>query len=189
MSSKLRRGFKAEAERVALSIRAELDITAHDRLDCFMLAEHLGIPIVSLLDLQSYGASIQSIAHLEANDAIFSALTVCAGTRRLIVYNPWHSSNRQASSLAHELSHVIHDHPAGPAIGEGGCRYWDERFEAEAEWQAGALLVPRQGALAWISRGGTMEDGATYFGVSRDLFQWRVNGTGVIYQLSRRRAS
>lgn len=189
MSSKLRWGFKAEAERIALSIRAELGLTAHDRLDCFVLAEHLDIPTVSLLDLQSYGASIQSIAHLETNDAVFSALTVCTGTRRLIVYNPWHSLNRRASSLAHELSHVIHDHPAGPAIDQGGCRYWDKRSEAEAEWQAGALLVPRQGALAWARRGGTMEDGAIHFGVSHDLFQWRVNGTGVIYQLSRRRAS
>lgn len=189
MSSKLRRGFKAEAERIALSIRAELGLTAQDRLDCVKLAEHIGIRTASLLDLQSYGASGESIAHLERNGTVFSALTVCSGSRRLIVYNPWHSSNRQASSLAHELSHLIHDHPAGPAIGEGGCRYWDERYEAEAEWQAGALLVPRQGALDWTRRGGTMEDGAIHFGVSRDLFQWRVNGTGVIYQLSRRRAS
>lgn len=188
MSSKLRWGFKAEAERIALSIRAELGLTAHDGLDCFALAAHLDIPTVPLLDLQPHGASSQSVVHLGTNGTVFSALTICTGTHRLIVYNPWHSSNRQSSSLAHELSHIIHDHPAGPAIGPGGCRYWDDKCEAEADWQAGALLVPRLGALAWIRRGGTMEDGASHFGVSQALFQWRVNGTGVIHQLNRRRA-
>lgn len=56
-------------------------------------------------------------------------------------------------------------------------------MEEEADWLAGVLLVPRDGAFAWLRNGGGMDDGAEHFGVSRALFQWRGNQTGVVRQL------
>jgi Zn-dependent peptidase ImmA (M78 family) len=76
------------------------------------------------------------------------------------------------------------EHPLLPALGAGGCRRWDAALEAEADWQAGALLVPRDAALAWIRVNGSLEEGALHFGVSIPLFQWRVNQTGVMRQLA-----
>src|SRR5580693_4946904 len=87
-------------------------------------------------------------------------------------------SCRRANSLAHELSHILLEHPMSPALGDGGCRSWDARLEAEADWQAGALLVPRDAGLVWMRSNGSLEQGATHFGVSIPLFQWRVNQTG-----------
>lgn len=197
MPERLRPGFKAEAERLALALRAELGLAPDDRLDCRDLAAHLGIPVLALADLRAEGASDESIRRLLQAEAAFSALTVCAGTRRLIVYNARHAPGRRSNSLAHELAHILLEHPAGPLLDAERRRLWDGRLEAEADWQAGALLVPREGALAWLRRERGPEGGERHFGVSRALFLWRVQQTGAARQfaagtqraLSRRRSA
>jgi hypothetical protein len=128
--------------------------------------------------------SLQQAMSSQGLQSGFSALTICEGTRRLIVYNPRHAVTRRANSVVHEISHVILEHPAAPALGTGGCRYWDSRLEDEADWQAAALLVPRDGAFAWLRAGNGLNDGARKFGVSPALFRWRVNHTGVAKQLA-----
>jgi hypothetical protein len=183
----LRRGFKSDAERIAEFVRHDLGLNALDRLDCFALAEQWGIPVVSLGELREDGAGQESIRRLMSAEAGFSATTVVVGTRRLIVYNPRHAPGRSANSLAHELAHVILEHEPAPAIGIGGCRHWDARQEAEADWLGGVLLVPRSSALAWMLRKDDLNEGARHFGVSADLFRWRVNHTGVVRQIEARR--
>jgi Zn-dependent peptidase ImmA (M78 family) len=120
-------------------------------------------------------------------EAGFSATTIVVGPRRLIVYNPRHEAGRKASSLAHELAHVILEHEPAPAIGVGGCRNWDGVQEAEADWLGSALLVPRSGALAWMLESDDVEAGASNFGVSIELFRWRINHTGVVRQATKER--
>jgi Zn-dependent peptidase ImmA (M78 family) len=183
----LRPGFKSDAERIAESVRADLGLGPLDRLDCLTLAAAWGIPVVPLDALREDGASEASISRLSSPDAGFSATTVVHGTRRLIVYNPQHAPGRRASSLAHELAHVLLEHEAAPAIGVGGCRRWDGGLEAEADWLGSALLVPRSSAYAWMSQSDDLDAGARAFGVSLDLFRWRVHHTGVIRQLRRER--
>lgn len=184
MTKPLGRGFKSLAETIAISIRDEIGLGPSDRLDSLVLAEHLAVPVRSLLDLRDLGVREASIARFMQSRSGFSALTICHGCRRLIVYNPSHPPGRQANSLAHELSHIIHEHPPTPALAVGGCRQWNARLEAEADWQAATLLVPREGALQWMRRGGDLEGGARHFGVSVGLFSWRVNNTGVARQLA-----
>ena len=187
MADELRHGFKSEAERLAELVRRDLGLGPLDRLDCFALADGWGIPVVSLGELREDGASTASIRRLMSPDAGFSATTIVVGTRRLIAYNPRHTPGRKASSLAHELAHVILEHEAAPAIGTGGCRHWDGRQEAEADWLGSALLVPRSSALAWMLQSDDLEAGARNFGVSVELFRWRVNHTGVARQVQARR--
>lgn len=184
MAERFQRGFKAEAERFALSLRAELDLAVTDALDPFALTKHLEIPAISVEELQRHGANSRSISRLTSARSGFSALTICEGTRKLIVYNPRHAPTRRANSMLHEVSHVVLEHPPAPALGTGGCRYWDSRLEAEADWQAAALLVPRDGAFAWLQAGNSIADGATNFGVSEALFRWRANHTGIVRQLA-----
>lgn len=184
MGHELRRGFKAEAERIAHAVREELGLTQTSALNCDQLCQHLGIPVISVPDLIASGASVKSVHCITAPSAKFSAMTVAVGTKRLIVFNPQHPAGRRANSLAHEIAHVILEHPLAPALGVGGCRRWDSTLEDEADWQAGALLVPREAALKWIRSGRSLEDGAVHFGVSLPLFKWRVNHTGIQRQLS-----
>jgi Zn-dependent peptidase ImmA (M78 family) len=180
VAAELRRGFKADAERIAELVRRDLGLEPLDRIDCFALAETWGIPVVSLGELREDGASESSIRRLMSAETGFSAATVVVRPRRLIVYNPRHEPGRKASSLAHELAHVILEHEAAPAIGVGGCRHWDGRQEAEADWLGSTLLVPRAGALAWMLQSDDVEAGARNFGVSVELFRWRINHTGVV---------
>ena len=168
MPDELRRGFKTEVETLAQLVRAELGLGVLDRLDCSLLAETWGIPIITLGELRAFGAKEESIQHLLDSDAGFSAATACVGHRRLIIYNPRHSPGRIANSLSHELSHTLLEHEPGPAVGVGGCRHWDGTQEAEADWLAGALLVPRASALAWLRHSDDWEAGARRFGVSSE---------------------
>jgi Zn-dependent peptidase ImmA (M78 family) len=188
--AELRRGFKADAERIADLVRRDLGLAPLDRLDCFALAETWGVPVVSLGELREDGASDASIRRLLSPDAGFSAATIVVGPRRLIVYNQRHEPGRKASSLAHELAHVILEHEAAPALGVGGCRHWDGGQEAEADWLGSTLLVPRAGALGWMLHGDDVDAGARNFGVSVELFRWRINHTGVVREVEklRRRA-
>lgn len=189
MSSKLRRGFKSEAERLAISTRRQLRLSVRDRLDGLELARHLRVPVLSLLDLRSDVTDPRSIDLLLAPRAGFSAVTVCAESRTLIVFNPAHPPGRRSNSLVHELAHILLRHDPAPALDHVGCRHWDEQAESEADWLAGVLLVPREGALWWVRNAGDLAAGATHFGVSEALFRWRVNQTGVARQVeaSRRR--
>jgi Zn-dependent peptidase ImmA (M78 family) len=186
MADLLPRGFKAEAERLAEAIRIESGIGLFTSLDCAGICNSLGIPVIPLTDMVNLGARPESVARLVSDTARFSAVTVCAGTKRIIVYNPAHPVGRRSNSLSHELSHIFLEHPILLTLGPGGCRHWDARLEAEADWQAAALLVPRIAALRWMENGGDVEGGANYFGVSRTLFNWRVSQTGVMRQLTAR---
>lgn len=183
MADRLRRGFKSDAERIAIEVRSELDLDPCAPLDCVQLCTSLGIPVVAVPDLINSGASPKNIQRILSPTSRFSAMTIGVGTKRLIVYNPRHPDTRRASSLAHEVSHMLLEHPFMPALGVGGCRQWDATMEAEADWQAATLLVPRDAALAWLRAQGTIEEGAAYFGVSVPLFRWRLNQTGVVRQI------
>ena len=178
-------GFKSRAERISLELRAELGLSPVDKLDPRDLARHLAIPIIPLRDLKGE-VDDAHLALLLARDSPLSALTVCAGTRRLIVFNQRHAPTRRSNSLAHELAHVILEHPPGPVLDPTGHRRWDPEREAEADWQAGALLVPREGALAWLQREKSPLGGEKHFGVSRALFLWRVHQTGAARQFGAR---
>jgi Zn-dependent peptidase ImmA (M78 family) len=182
---RLRPGFKADAERIALELRAELGLGPADKLDPRDLARHLGIPVIPLRELKGEVEDAH-LARLLAKESPLSALTVCAGTRRLIVFNQRHAPTRRSNSLAHELAHVILEHPPGPVLDPTGHRRWDAERETEADWQAGALLVPREGALAWLMREKSPDGGEKHFGVSRALFLWRVHQTGAVRQFGAR---
>jgi Zn-dependent peptidase ImmA (M78 family) len=183
----LRRGFKTLAEQIAIELRAELELGVSDRLDCRRLASHLCIPVSPVTALLDWGVSISDLDLVTGTGGCLSAMTQFRGTRCSIFYNPQHSAGRTANSIAHELAHVILEHTPGPAIGSDGSREFDPRQEAEADWQAGALLVPRPGALWWLERGGDFTGGADHFGVSAELFSWRAHQTGVVRQLAHRR--
>lgn len=187
VASALRRGFKTEAELIALEIRGELSLTAVHRLDPYMLADHLAVPIVSITDL--IGVDHQSALHLMSGGRQdFSAMTVLRGTSRLIVVNPVHSRGRRANSVVHELSHLILEHEPHEAISNGGCRRWNQRMEEEADWLAGALLVPRDAALRVARRDVPVATAAAHYGVSQKLMAWRVNHTGARAQAKREQA-
>ncbi len=179
-----RRGFKSEANATAIEVRAELGLAALDRLDPWQLAELLDVPIWTLTELgRTAPDAVRYLKHVEP-EAV-SAVTVFRGTRRTVVHNDAHSAGRQASSVAHELSHGLLHHQPAPALDDSGCRVWDQGIEDEAQWLAGALLIPEDAAL-WIVRAGLPEDqAAERFGVTSPMVRFRVNVTGARARVSR----
>jgi hypothetical protein len=179
-------GFKAEAERIAAELREELNLSLDHRLDPLTLARHLCIPVLEIGRLAALlgEPGLGNYFLIEDVDSL-SALTLFFGSRRTIVHNESHAPTRQVSNLAHEISHCILEHVPEPLLRPDGHRCWNEVVEAEATWLAGALLVPRAGALELARRG--MEDDliARHFGVSTPLCRWRMNETGISSQLKR----
>ena len=183
------RGFKTHAERISMEMRGELGLEAEDRLDPNLLAEHLAIPVLGLRALAAFGASREVIAHLYGpGSADFSAATVFRGSRRAIVLNDRHAPTRRASSLAHEISHVLLEHEPRPIRGADGCRDWTPEAEREASWLGGALLVPRPAAVLIARSGDSPAVAAARMGVSLDLMDWRLSETGARVQALRAKA-
>jgi Zn-dependent peptidase ImmA (M78 family) len=180
-----RRGFKVESNSIAREIRAELALAPAAPLNPWRLGEHLAVPIVGLSAMAD--ACPEAVRHFTIVDsAAFSAVTVFKGTARMIVHNDRHSNGRQASNLAHELSHALLLHPPSPAL---GCRDWDPALEDEANWLGGTLLIPDEAALLIVRRGMTFEEAARSYGVSIPMVKFRVNVSGARLRIQRYRVA
>lgn len=180
-----RRGFKTEANSIACEAREELGLGPLDRLDPWALARTLAIPVWTLSELAAEQPTVRVL--LDVEPGAFSALTVFSGYRRVIVHNDAHGPGRQASNVTHELAHGLLGHRPTHALDARGCRLWDQDIEDEAQWLAGALLIPEDAAL-WIVREGLSgRDAARHFGVTDAMVRWRVNVTGARARVARAR--
>lgn len=179
--SPLRRGFKTEANKLAREIRHELGLSVVDPLDPRALAQDLGIPLMPLSALKKDAPRV--VRHFARHErGAFSAVTVFYGARRAILYNDSHSPVRQASDIAHELSHALLQHPPESALDHRGRRNWNQDLEDEATWLAGALLIPDEAALEIAKTAMSAEVAAVAYGVSKQMVQWRLNVTAALYR-------
>lgn len=183
-----RHGFKTEANETAREIRKELKLPAADALDPWKLAQYLEIPVMPLSAFSdSASRGVEYFTH--GDQSAFSAVTVFSGSRRIIVHNDSHHPVRQASNLAHELSHGLLLHPPTPALDDRGCRDWDPDVESEADWLAGALLVTEEAALRIVRLGLSIPVAAAQYGVSEPMMRFRLNVTGAYKRVQRARQS
>ena len=184
----MKRGFKAEAERIATDTRLELGLRRTDRLDPMNLAKHLEIPVLTMTELLSHcNGSADFVDYLSYTEPdSFSAVTIFVRKfRRMIVHNETHHPHRQASNISHEISHTLLEHAPTAIVGSNGQRFWNSEMEQEATWLGAALLVPRQGALQLARDGATATEIAAHYAVSESLCSWRVAQTGILQQLER----
>jgi IrrE N-terminal-like domain len=182
----MRWGFKAQANRTARELRGELGLGATDPLDPWKLADFLEIPVIGLGNLA--GVVPEAVRHFHQTEpGAFSAATVFAGRRRIIVHNDAHSLGRQASNVTHEVAHGVLLHEPIPAFGEHGCRIWRDEVEDEAQWLAGVLLITEEAAVA-VARGSIPVDvAASRYGVSEKMMRYRLNITGAYRRVRRGR--
>ena len=183
-----RRGFKSQAEALALELRQDLGLSATDRFDPREACAHLAIPVAAIAWLARRDSEASD--HLLTVDpGCFSAGTVFCGPARAIVLNDGHSPARQNSSIAHELGHVLLEHPPGNAIDPlTGCRTWSKTHEEEADWLGGCLLAPRKGLEQLVSSPTGLESVAEHLAISSEMIQYRYNATGLARQHQRRDA-
>jgi hypothetical protein len=173
----VKRGFKAAAERKSLAERAALGLTDRCRLDPLRLADAKRIPVIPISTLP--GVPAEHLEQLQRRDpGAFSAATVVRDERALVVVNDSHTSERQANSIAHELSHLLLGHEPRPAFSSYQARELDRKSEDEADWLAGCLLVPGSGIQTTMTAcGGDLHGAAVHYGVSLELMRWRYSVT------------
>jgi Zn-dependent peptidase ImmA (M78 family) len=181
----LRRGFKAEAERLADSLRADMGLAAAEPGEPLAIARHLDVRVHAAADL--VGARPLKELNRIQTDA-FSAITFrLRSGRTSVVYNSEHSLARINSDVAHELAHLIlnHDTATIERIGEWNFFTCNSDQEDEANWLAGCLLLPRPLLLKVGRRGWDVERIAREYNVSKAMARFRLNASGVALQLRR----
>jgi Zn-dependent peptidase ImmA (M78 family) len=178
--SKLRRGFKAEAERISLSICYKLGIPPTDPLDPEEVCRAFDIHLVKMSDVRCDVSAFQGAA----NDQ-FSAMTICAGFDRAIVHNDTHHIYRQRSNIFHELAHCFLGHSGCTILNDNGTRSYNSPIETEASHLGGALLLPRDAALH-ILKTGIKSRAQIIYGVSKPMLEYRlrVSGAQTIFERS-----
>lgn len=180
MAAKLRRGFKKEAEELAVELRRELGLVEHAPIDIFALAEHLCIPTVPLSQMAEH-ATAESVTHFrDTEPAAFSGITIHNGFRRLILFNDAHADVRLNSTVAHELAHALLGHSASPLTNDLGQRNRDAEIEMEADWLAGAILIPMPAAKKIAFGSATLADAAGRYAVSESMLAYRLRVTGAL---------
>lgn len=180
----LRRGFKSEAHGHARRLREELGLGVAAPLSPWKLAEHLAIPVIPVSRFRP--ELPDQVEHITVTDSgAFSAATICRRYRRLIVINDAHHPNRQASSLAHEVAHIILWHTPAQAFGKDGVREWNPTQEREAEWLGAALLISDEAALDTVAKRMSLSAAAAFYGVSEDMVVFRVRVTGARIRVAR----
>jgi Zn-dependent peptidase ImmA (M78 family) len=180
------RGFKSWCENTALQMRRVLNVRAFDPLNPWTLAEHLQIRVWNADQIPGLDAEYLQILLREDSDS-WSAVTLCVDSKALVILNPSHSGGRPASDLTHELSHILIGHKAARIdVSEDGLilSTYDRKQEEEAAWLSGCLLLPREALLFIRQQQMDQQTVIRTYGVSLDMFQYRLNVTGVDRQLS-----
>lgn len=173
------RGFKTWCENTAIGIRSKLGLESGDPLSPYSLAEQLNVQVVSIEDLTKLaGDSLRYLTSEAGNE--WSAVTVQVDGKYFIVLNPQHSPARRSSDLMHELSHIIREHDFGNISwhGDYALRSFDTLQELEANWFASALLLTKD-AVFKIYDSEDQTAALEAYGVSKSLYNWRLNTTGV----------
>jgi hypothetical protein len=180
------RGFKTWCENTSEQLRGRLGIALTDPLPPYQLADYLHIRIWNIGEVPGLNDEIKSYL-LTTGHEEWSAITIQTVKVGVIVINSSHSQARQSSSIMHELSHIILNHkPAEMLMDQTGIalRSYNALQEAEADWLGGALLLPRA-ALVNSFRSMQYAQACDHYGVSNDLYTYRLNVCGVRKQLNK----
>lgn len=183
----LRRGFSANAERIAAALRDELGVGETAKLPLELAAKAYSARVVSAADL----VDVSRLVELERIQAFaFSACTFDVDGVAVIVFNPLRSEPRRRSDIAHELSHLILNHDLTEIREVAGLPFRTCRSDQEEEATSlgGALLLPRPLLLRAVARGMGADEIAKAHSLTVEMARFRLNTTGVNRQIQRARA-
>jgi hypothetical protein len=185
----LRYGFKAQAERISATARQALSVHAFAPLDARRYAEHVGVHVLSFQELSLPDESRRQL--LEVDPTSWSGMTIRESGLIGVLVNPTHAPERQASTMMHEVSHVVLNHvPVRVDVSSAGILLvseYSENDEDEANWLSGALLLPRDALKHYREKAWSASKIAAHFGVSQQMSDWRIRMTGVDVQKRRAR--
>jgi Zn-dependent peptidase ImmA (M78 family) len=185
----VRRGFKAEAERLAERTRTQMGLRPSDRLSIRDLARHLNVDVIPADQLVDR-ARLEELEQLQPG-AFSAAMFHLPDGRTVAVYNPCNRDpGRTNSDIGHELAHLLLDHDVREIQQLAGHTFFtcDPEQEEEATWLAGCLLLPRRLLLREAYNGANADSIAATYQVSEPMARFRLNTSGVLLQARRARA-
>lgn len=180
--------FKDKAEELSANYRTELGLQFYSRLDAFVLAQHLKIPVIAISCLK--GFSKEDLGHL-LKLAEWHALTAFVNNVKFIVHNDFNSKPRQQSDLFHELAHIICEHPhEQPKDYENFdfLRSYNKTYEKEAEYLGAALHIPKGGLIAKLKYNRSVDQISAEYLASKQQVYFRLHETGARTIVSRIKA-
>lgn len=185
--SYLKRGFKAEAERISTKFRLKLGLNAYQHLCAFELAKYLNVEVLSpeVLDIDDKG--LIALMGESKKGSGWSALTMSdKKNKKIIIHNVNSSQARQQSNIMHELAHIICKHeitiPDGYILPDY-MRYYDKSQEAEAEYLGSCLQLSRECLIWALKENMSKEEISSNYSASLQMVNFRINSTGVNKQL------
>ena len=185
----MERGFKTRCEEMSRSLRAELGLDPPAPLPAEQLASYLGVFLWSVEDLGLAPADVTQLVRSDPDS--WSAITVSAADRDAIILNPNHRRGRYSSDVMHELAHLLLGHEPSTMFFAGqenlALRGFNKAAEEEANWLAGALLLPRDALVRLRAQNRPKDVACDEFGVSRQMMDFRMRVTGIERQFSRKR--
>jgi len=199
----MRRGFKAEAERHAASLGTAIGCSDLQSPNLANIAAHLRVAVLPADQLLDGGVGDLLTLHRTQPGAFSAATFSPPGRRHLVVYNPVDLDGRYLSpteakldgrirsNVAHEFSHFILDHDVRRVqkIAEHYFFTCNPEQEEEANWLAGALLLPRPLLVEAARQRLSDEQISTLHNVSVEMARFRMNATGAKMQVARARRS
>jgi hypothetical protein len=181
----VRHGFKAEAKRLALELRAELGLDAHVPFDPYAFAHEYGVRIIRLSELDGPARD----HFLKRDGSALSGALIPVASGVVILENDAQPTTRRRTTMCHELAHVVLEHDFGVSLladerkcGLGGTQ------EEEADWLSGEILIPYDGAFRLARVNASDEQAASTFDVSLAVARWRMNHSGARTVVRRTRA-
>jgi hypothetical protein len=171
--TKLPNEFRNRCEAISTQWRIRLGLRAFDRLPADELADACGV-LVRRPDQLDAPTEVRDF-FLHREDWWGLLFPTCPP---VIVYHPDQSATRYESTVMHELSHLLLEHPLERvylAPDDVGGRSFDSRIEAEAAYLGSCLQIPRRGLYWAVQQGMDEEETARHFNASRALVRWRQN--------------
>lgn len=169
-----RRGFKAEANRIALNVRQQMGLQARSPIDPEKVCKFFEITLLKLSELD-----LENCSFLDQEKSVFSAVTVPRGMCTAIVHNDSYHPYRQRSNICHELAHCFLGHRCTPPLTSAGERARDGGIEAEANFLAGTLLITNE-AARYIVNNGLTGTAQKIYGVSQLMLEFRLRMSGAL---------
>lgn len=172
-----------------MELRLGCGLSALDPLDPEAFLASIGIIVWTPAEIP--GIDPRDVEQLTARDpSAWSGATIREGDGIVIVINPAHPATRRTNTLMHEWAHIrLHHKPNRVDRSEAGLLLLSEypvEVEEEADWLAGAILLPRDGLIRYRARGWNSDAIGNHYGVSEQLTNWRLCMTGVERQLKGR---
>ena len=173
--AKLERGFGAAANRIALGLRIQSNLSMTDPLDPKIILEKRGIKITGFSDYKNLLPN--AVKQLEeSND--FSAMLLSGDNPQIVVHNDSHSPGRQASNLSHELAHHLLTHPGNKICSGNLGQKTNSKAEAEASYLGGCILIPNEAAHRIAVLRTDHAEAAEHYGVSEEMIEYRLRMSG-----------